>query len=438
MPGCSRTVGAGMTIPRHIVRMISDGYIVFVVALSTDPFLTLLIGGNDPDDTSQGSPVMRLAWAIVYAITLVQTVRSWHRIRDLARANKSLVFLVGLTFMSAIWSLDRAATLHASVILLFTTLFCLDVSTRYTLERQLQLVCIALGTVICLSVLVELFSPGLVPGVAYEGAAWHGAFGAKNEFGRVVTIGVATFLALPNQRRWTKAIAIGSGVLLGLLAQSAGATGYLVGIALLFLWLPVLKWKPRQRKVAIAASAGVACLMVIAISLNWTQATALVGRESHLSGRTLLWRMSLASIQEKPLLGYGYAAFWTRESRPARLIREESGWDDAPHSHNGYIEIALGLGVVGLAAYAAALTTNARRAYMFWMSGEESFRKWPLAYLVLVSLYQLTESSMVTGNHILWILYGWLAFSLPQLQRQRRMVSEAIPRQEFARSGISY
>jgi exopolysaccharide production protein ExoQ len=287
-------------------------------------------------------------------------------------------------------------------------------------------------------VLVELLLPGLVPGVEYEGAAWHGAFGTKNEFGRVVTVAVASFLALPNQRRWAKPLALAIGVLLGLLARSAGATGYLVGIALLLLWLPVLKWKPKQRKVAIAASAVIVCLMATAISLNWTTATALVGREPHLSGRTVLWKMSVANIQERPLLGHGYAAFWTRGSRPARLIREESGWLDAPHSHNGYIEIALGLGLLGLAAYGVGLTTNARRAYAFWMSGEESYRKWPLAYLVLVSLYQLTESSIVSGDYILWILYGWLAFSLPHLQEQRRMVSEAIPRQEFAKSGISY
>ena len=280
--------------------------------------------------------------------------------------------------------------------------------------------------------------PGTVPGAEYEGAAWHGAFGTKNEFGRVVTIGVAAFLALPKQRRWAKAVAFAGGVLLGLLARSAGATGYLVGIALLFLWLPVLKWKPKQRKVAMVASAVTLCLMAIAVSLNWSKATLSVGREPHLSGRTLLWRMSLASIQERPMLGYGYAAFWTRESRPARLIREESGWDTAPHSHNGYIEIALGLGVVGLVAYAASLTSIARRGYVFWMSGEESYRKWPLAYLVLVSLYQLTESSIVSGDYLLWILYGCLAFSLPQLQRQRRMVLEAIPRQEFARRELSY
>jgi hypothetical protein len=55
-----------MTLPRHIARMIYDGYIVFVIALSTNPFVTLLIGGNDAYNTGQGSPAMRLAWTAVY------------------------------------------------------------------------------------------------------------------------------------------------------------------------------------------------------------------------------------------------------------------------------------------------------------------------------------------------------------------------------------
>ena len=52
---------------------------------------------------------------VAYAITLGRTVRSWHDIRDSAGANESLAFLVGLTFISAFWSLDRAATFHISV-----------------------------------------------------------------------------------------------------------------------------------------------------------------------------------------------------------------------------------------------------------------------------------------------------------------------------------
>ena len=206
---------------------------------------------------------------------------------------------------------------------------------------------------------------------------------------------------------------IGCGFVLGILAKSAGAVAYMVAVVLLFAGWPVLKWRPRPRRVALLGctlvAVGVTCLAVS----NLATATAMVGRDPHLTGRTTLWTMSLTDIAQRPILGYGYAAFWTKTSRPARLIREESNWEDAPHSHNGYIDLTLGLGAVGLGAYATLFGTVARRAYLFFMSGDAGYRKWPLMFLSLVFLYQLTESSIVTGDNILWILFCLLAFSLP-------------------------
>ena len=252
-----------MTIPRNVIQFAADTYTVLVLVLSTDAFLPLLISGNDPTDVSQGAPVMRAAWALVYAITIVRLIRRQTQMFPLIRANKPLVSLVILTFVSVFWSVDRGATLHAAMILSLSALFALDLSVRYTFARQIRLICIALALVIGMSVIVELLLPGFVPGNGFQGSAWHGVFGTKNEFGRIITLGVAACLALPRQPRWSKVVGtIATGGVLAVLAQTAGAVCYVAAIAGFFILFSVLKWRPKQRKIAIVASTIAVLLML--------------------------------------------------------------------------------------------------------------------------------------------------------------------------------
>ena len=423
-----------MTIPKGFAQFVADVYTVCVLVLSAGAFLPLLITGKDPTDVSQGAPAMRAAWAVVYLITLVRFIRRQNHLTPLIRANKPLVFMVLLPFVSILWSIDRSSTLHAAVILFFSALFAIDLSVRYTLVRQIRLIFIALALVVGMSVFVELLLPGFVPGNEFQGSAWHGVFGTKNEFGRIVTLGVAACLALPRQPRWAKVVAIVTGGVLAVLTQSAGAVCYLAVIVGLFMWLSVLKWRPKQRKIAIVASTIAVVLMLCFVAQNFAKLTVLVGKDPTLSRRTGLWEMSLADIQENPLLGYGYAAFWGKTSQPARLIREEV-WKEAPHSHNGYIELALGLGCVGLGAYLLVFVTMAQRSYLFFMKSQRSGGKWPLLYLAFVSIYQLTESGVVSGDTIVWILFCCLAFSLPKFGYER-VALPSMARRELPASAL--
>src|SRR6202020_115136 len=97
---------------------------------------------------TRGSPVMRMAWAVVYAITLVRVLGRLDRIAVIVRANKMLCALLGVAAVSVLWSIDPGVTLHGAVTLVFTTLFAIDMSMHYTITRQIRLVRIALLLVV--------------------------------------------------------------------------------------------------------------------------------------------------------------------------------------------------------------------------------------------------------------------------------------------------
>jgi O-antigen ligase len=63
------------------------------------------------------------------------------------------------------------------------------------------------------------------------------------------------------------------------------------------------------------------------------------------TGRTEIWEVCLKYFFEEPILGYGYNTFLT--PKMTIIISQEVGWvPGSPHS--GYLDLALGLGIIGL------------------------------------------------------------------------------------------
>jgi O-antigen ligase len=307
--------------------------------------------------------------------------------------------------------------MHAGVTLLLSSLFAVDVALRYSMKKQLQLLAMVLMLEMLLSVFIELIVPGLVPsGDTAGSAAWHGVFPFKNAFGRMICFAVVAGLALLPPKMWLRLATIASGIALAVLSRSASALGYVLILTLLFSMLPILKWRPKPRKVTLFGVALISCASIYYVSQHLEQVTAVMDKDPHLTGRVDLWQLSLASIAERPLLGYGYEAFWNADSQPARRIREETRWEGAPHAHNGYIDLALSLGSVGVIGYVLFYWKAVRRAFVFFMDGREGYRRWPLCFLAFVLMYQFTESGIFSPNNILWIIFCSITFSLTRLE----------------------
>ena len=83
-----------------------------------------------------------------------------------------------------------------------------------------------------------------------------------------------------------------------------------------------------------------------------------------LTGRIPLWSELMVSVEQHPLLGQGFGAFWT----PANIDRvsADQGWGISA-AHSAYVDVLLALGAVGLVLYLDTLVLSlflARRDYM--------------------------------------------------------------------------
>ena len=130
------------------------------------------------------------------------------------------------------------------------------------------------------------------------------------------------------------------------------------------------------------------------------------GRDPTLTGRTLLWHEVWELVRERPLLGYGYGAFWAESSEPASLLWEAIGWA-VPTAHNGYLELLLELGVVGLTLFVLSVSTTIFGILARIRLIERALLLSCCAVISFVLIYNVVESTLLEQHDILSFLYVW-------------------------------
>jgi exopolysaccharide production protein ExoQ len=145
------------------------------------------------------------------------------------------------------------------------------------------------------------------------------------------------------------------------------------------------------------------------------------GRDATLTGRTGIWKTVL-SVPNSVLFGTGYASFWLGD-------RLQYIWDVYPNTpllqaHNGYIELYLNLGLIGVAILCGVLWTGLRNtqrrmtAPVLATTGldERTYQTFGMAFVPMYILYNITESTFM-GLNFLFIIFLLVAFEFSRFKR---------------------
>lgn len=390
---------------RISLKFVGDAFIFLVLLLGTGAFQSLVLDNSTPDAVAEGSPLLQALWSAIYAVAALRALQHYGQIKEIVRANKLLVFLVIFAILSAIWSEDPSVTIRRGIAVLATTLFAMDLGARYSIREQLRLLGYVLGSLILLSVIFQALMPDAIPAVdSGHSGAWHGVFQQKNEFARMIVLGTLVFLSRPYSPRWSRFATVGIiGISCVLILGSQSRTALVVMAAVLVL-LRVVRLRRNGTKALIG---GIVAIVVVAtalsIAVDAESMAGMLGRDATMTGRTRIWELAFQSVVERPILGYGYSAFWN-VSQDALRISKTLHWQ-VPHAHNGFIDLTLQLGVVGLFLFLAVYGLAVWRAIIHARSDSESEALWPLAYFIFVLLYQVTESTIFVGNSMLWMVF---------------------------------
>jgi exopolysaccharide production protein ExoQ len=161
--------------------------------------------------------------------------------------------------------------------------------------------------------------------------------------------------------------------------------------------------------------------LAFGISGHYSEA---LGRGSGLSGRTLLWTR-LLEMHTNPIFGTGFESFWLGR----RLEQLEGIFFFIPNeAHNGYLEIYLTLGLIGVFLLIGQFIAT------FWKIRLELFRdfewaRFRLGFLAAIILYNWTEAAFKTVSAI-WFIFYIIAMDYPRSRLASAQSSVGLARSE--------
>jgi len=335
--------------------------------------------------------------------------------------------LAVLAVASSAWSLDPVLTLRRSIPFALAGLFGVYFAARFPRARQLAILRFTFVGLALATVAFALFLPAIgldhTPGHA---ADWQGVFTQKNACGRIMVLATAVVLF---GERLTLGRVAGLALFVFVLLMSGSRGAWIIEAALLLLWILVRSARrssARMRLIlAICAPAAAFILAAVAL-LEASRVAALFGRDPTLSGRTAIWAQVVQSIAQRPLLGYGYDAFWRGMQGPSLQIAASVHFI-VVHAHNGFLEIALELGTAGILLFLFVGLRAARQLWGLWIRGAVNRIAFPLAVLFLVVLYDLDENTLLLYNGLFWVLCVAALVTIDRAFRDLRHTDAAAP-----------
>lgn len=373
-------------------------------------------------DPSQGDQVMQQFLFLVYVITFLLIVLRWKNVVRAVTREKFLLLLVGLAVLSIIWSAEPMITLRRSVSLLGTTLVGVYLATRYSLKEQLWLLAGTLGIAAVLSLLFSLAVPSYAihQGGPHSGA-WRGIYVHKNAMGQPMALGLLVFALLSiwsEKYRWVAWA--GFGLSAFLILRSTSVTPLISSLTILAI-LPIYmvwRWRYPLNVPLFIMALLVGAIVAILLLTNLETVLGAAGRDLTFTGRSELWSVVIEMIQKRPWLGYGYSGFWVGWQGESAYIWQVIPWTPS-FAHNGYLDLGLGLGLVGITVFVMGFLTSFLRAFTWAYATKTAEGLFPLAYLTFMLPYNISDSVILQQTNIFWVVYVSTVLSMVVQRRNR-------------------
>jgi exopolysaccharide production protein ExoQ len=379
------------------------------------------------DSSAFSSPVSRIVILFLLLGILAVATKSFSRLCSHAFSLAPLAPYIAVATMSLMWSQDFDLSLRRLVSFLFTCLFGMYFAVRFTTRSQIRMMLTATSILAVASILLVAVEPQYALDHTQHAGAWQGVFAGKNACAMVMVVGLMSAMVYrPTSvaTRFGKLVSI--ALFLGVIgmAQSSGAVLQVAVLAVLIpLLLHLSRYETRTRSFICAILVMGVCVGTFFLIQFLPDILRTLNRDPTLTGRTQIWTDVMNSISKRPLLGYGYGSFWTGLSGEATHIVLALKWN-IPNAHDGYLDIWLSLGVLGVAMFCIALIQALRRVWQVLMSGELRSNLWLVMGVLLILLYNIDESVLISAPSLMWTLFVSSVCGLELYAKRRAVIMQ--------------
>jgi putative inorganic carbon (HCO3(-)) transporter len=342
-----------------------------------------------------------LAMGIGAVATFAHRLTSGERVRLGGRGAVFLFAYLAFVPLSLVWTLDRSATLRASVdvvkllVVYLTILNALDTPSRvrtFLLVGALASLGPSLG-----GIWTWAMGEGLVEGFRTR---WRGLYADPNRLAMSLTamLPFALYGVYAVRRTWVKVVFAGVvAAQVGAIVLTHSRSGAIAAAVAMLAFL--LRGRRAAVKGLFLAGAIGVGIAAFAPSTFWKRQATIAdfAEDASVAGRESAWTVLGVIVEERPLGGVGAGAFLSSWSRYAPL---EAGGRRYV-AHNVFMEIVGDLGLVAFALFAAWVLWLLART---WRAGTD-----PLVGLearaIAAGLAGYLVCEMANGYSLSWFLY---------------------------------
>ncbi|GAB6844439.1 O-antigen ligase [Methylorubrum rhodinum] len=345
-------------------------FVVFAVLMCVNAFYATFAGGSDElgnakshVPSNRGNLLYVGLWLGLYACSC------WVVFRDFLRNGLDLCLvgiapLAGYILLSATWSPAPLASIVPAGMLVLNIVIAAALASVVHPARFLRIFAWTNVVLVGISLALVLITPDTVrtdinrPGLLMSGELF-GAYANKTVHGMSASIAILVLLFLPGSSprglRWP---ALGILTLGLILANSMSSVSGTVVAGMTLFAARVL---PGFGRPIFTVATGFSILLALSLPfIGIGELATSIGRSADFTGRSTFWPYAIDAIKERPLFGYGYLSFFNTDpfSKAWRLWEQEL-YFFTPDFHNSFLDIMVGLGIVGGVLYLVLLFTSA-------------------------------------------------------------------------------
>ena len=337
---------------------------------------------------------------ITEAITLLGIATSftlvwWGMRRRRPQLNLALPLMtVSIIVCSNFWSVVPGLTLTRSIVYLSLVVGAIGLVKTIGANEIMELTASISGLLAAVSLL--LF-PSQVTDTGFDFA---GVFPTKNVLGQAMAIGILAALhgvrTGRRKLRHTEIIAICA--LVALLSKS---TTSLLTVSAFFVLHNIgsLYVKGGGRRFISFFMMFILALTIIFVTVNMDMLSSFLGKDPTLTGRTELWPYVIDAIWQRPLLGWGFSAFWSPLNPYSVEISTLVGWF-VPEAHNGLLQVLLDVGLIGTAFFLFMWIRNLMMAVKCMNGPAPEIGITALLLLIGTLIIGVSEQVLVTADEV--------------------------------------
>ncbi|WP_299173222.1 O-antigen ligase family protein [uncultured Brevundimonas sp.] len=426
----------------------SGGRPLFVPAVATliALFVLVVLG---PAMTNGGPPSGNVLRQIIFTALLLGTIWAagvFKKPSKLLSLPVVLMVAVAWCWISVTWS-DVPMISARRVLLTTIIIWIVFVAVEDCgYDRTVKTIMVCLAALLLLNYITVISSPATAIHHFVEGedkgliGDWRGVLPQKNFTGEFCAFTILFFAFSPPKLRKTslnsknkipRELIVGMAIRVIVILAAAfflfktesktsmgmAAMGLVGGAMFLFL-------SHRARMIAVPFAALVGMVVMLFWADSWKESVGPFFSPTAFTGRVQIWPHLVSYIQDHPLTGSGYGAFWNIGDESPIFTYSETWVTTIASGHNGYLDLGAQVGITGLIlAVVAAFVIP-----LYKLLTSQSVPRWRGALLVGMFVFcmghNMTESGLFDRDVIVWV-FLLITLALTEVATGKRLPSSS-------------